>query len=62
MKADTFDVGIQCIQCSAERLALHLNLAEFFPLTVGWSLEFMAVKKIGKEFGNDDHNNKWTAR
>ena len=59
-KADTFDVGVLYIQCSAKRLALHL--AESFPSTFGRSLEFMAVKKTGKNLGNDDHNNKWTAR
>ena len=45
---------------NAERLALHL--AEFVPSTVGRSLEYVAVKKLGRELGNDDHNNKWTAR
>ena len=44
---DTFDRGVQCVQCSAERLALHL--AEFSPSIVGRSLEFVAVKKFGKE-------------
>ena len=29
------DIGVQCVQCSAKRLAPHL--AEFFPSTVGWS-------------------------
>ena len=51
-KADTSDVGVECTQCSAKRLALHL--AEFFPSTVGRSLEFVAVKNIGKKLGNDD--------
>jgi len=55
---DTFDIGIQCVQCSAKRLALHL--AEFSLSIVGWSLEFVAVKTFGKELGNDDHHNKWT--
>ena len=59
-KANTSDVGVEYIQCSAKRLALHL--AEFFLSTVGRSLEFVAVKKFGKELGNDDHDNKWTAR
>ena len=45
---------------NAERLALHL--AEFVPSTVGRSLEYVAVKKLGGELGNDDHKNKWTAR
>ena len=56
---DTFDTGVQCILCSAKRLALHL--AEFFLSTVGRSLEFGAVKKFAKELGNDSDNNKWTA-
>ena len=59
MKAGTFNVGVQCIQCSAKRLALHLD--EFFPSTDGRSLESVAVKYFGKELGNDDHNNRWTA-
>ena len=46
----TFDTGVQCVQCSAKRLAPHL--AEFFPSTVGRSLEFVAVKKFGKELQN----------
>ena len=33
----TFDIGVQCVQCSAKRLAPHL--------------EFLAVKKFGKELG-----------
>ena len=41
------------------QLCIWLNFSQ---LTVGWSLEFMAVKKFGKELGNDDHDNKWTAR
>ena len=49
---DTFDVGVP-----AKRLTLRL--AEFFPSTV---MKFMAAKKNDKEVGNDDHNNKWTAR
>ena len=36
----TFDIGVQCFQCSAKRLAPHF--AEFFPSTVGQSLEFLA--------------------
>jgi len=52
---DPFDIGVQCVQCSAKRLALHL--AEFSPSTVGRSLEFVAVKKFGKELGNDNHHN-----
>ena len=47
----TFDIGVQCVQCSAKRLAPHL--AEFFPSTVGLSLEFVAVKKFGKQLGTD---------
>ena len=58
-KANISDVGVEYIQCSAKRLALYL--AEFFPSTVGRSLEFVAVKKFGKELGNDNHDNKWTA-
>ena len=45
-KADTFVVGVQCVQCSAQRLALHL--AEFFSSKVGRSLEFVEVKKLAK--------------
>ena len=43
---DTFNIGIQCFQCSAKMLALHL--AEFFTSTVGRSLEFVVVKKKAK--------------
>ena len=50
----TFDIGVQCVQCSAKRLAPHL--AEFFPSTVGLSLEFVAVKKFRKELGTENHN------
>jgi len=57
---DTFDIGVHCVQCSAKRLALHL--AEFSLSIVGRFLEFVAVKKFGKELGNDDHHNKWTMR
>ena len=46
-------MGLQCIQCSAKRLAPHL--AEFFSSTVGRSLEFVAVKYFGKELGTDNH-------
>ena len=53
----TFDIGVQCVQCSAKRLPPHL--AEFFPSTVGRSLEFLAVKKFGKELGTENHNSKW---
>ena len=53
----TFDIGVQCVQCSAKRLAAHL--AEFFPSTVGLSLEFVAVKKFGKELGTENHNSNW---
>ena len=53
---DTFDIGVQCVQCSAKKLTLHL--AEFSPSVVGRSLEFVVVKKFGKELGNDDHHNK----
>ena len=35
---------------------LALHWAEFFPSTVGRSLEFMVVKKFGKERRNDVHN------
>ena len=56
----TFDIGVQCVQCSAKRLPPHL--AEFFPSTVGRSLEFLAVKKFGKELGTENHNSKWTAQ
>jgi len=59
-RIDTFDIGVQCVQCSAKRLALHL--AEFSPSIVERSLEFVAVKKFGKELGNGDRHNKWTAR
>ena len=45
------------IQYSAKRLALHG--ADFFPSIVGRYLEFVAVKKFGRELGNDDNNNKW---
>ena len=38
------------------------HLAEFFPSTVGRSLEFVAVKKFGKELGTENHKSKWTAR
>ena len=38
----TFVIGVQCLQCSTKRLAPHL--AEFFPSTVGRSLEFVAFK------------------
>ena len=31
----TFDIGVQCFQCSAKRLAPHL--AEFFPMD-GWTV------------------------
>ena len=41
---ETFDIGVQYIQCSAKGLALHL--AECFPSTVGRSLEFEKVKKV----------------
>ena len=47
-----FDIGVQCVQCSAKRLPPHL--AEFFPSTVGRSLEFLAVKKFGKELGTEN--------
>ena len=56
----TFDIGVQCVQCSAKRLPPHL--AEFFPSTVGRSLEFLTVKKFGKELGTENHNSKWTAQ
>ena len=52
---ETFDIGVQWVQCSAKRLALHL--AECFPWTVGRSFESVAVKKIGIELRNDDHKN-----
>ena len=54
----TFDIGVQCVQCSAKRLAPHL--AEFFPSKVGLSLEFVAVKKFGKELGTENHNSNIT--
>ena len=57
---DTFDIGVQSVECLAKRLALRL--AELFPSTVGRFLEFLAVKKFGKELGNDDHSNNWTVR
>ena len=47
----TFDIGVRFALCSAKRLALHL--AEFFIWTVGRSLEFVAVKKFGKELGTE---------
>ena len=53
---DIFHIAVQCVQCSAERLALHL--AEFFPSTVGRSFEIVAVKQFSKELENDDHKNK----
>ena len=43
---DTFDIGVQCVQRLAKRLALHL--AEFSPSIVGRSLGFVAVKKFAK--------------
>jgi len=52
----TFDIGVKCVQCSAKRLAPHL--AEFFPSTVGRSLEFVAVNKFGKELGTENDNSK----
>ena len=52
----TFDIGVQCIQCAAERLAPHL--AEFFPSTVGRSLEFVAFKIFDKELVTENDNNK----
>ena len=45
---------LECVQCSAKRLAPHL--AVLFPSTVGLSLEFVAVKKFGKELGTENHN------
>ena len=54
----TFDIVVQCVQCSAKRLALHL--AEFLSSTAGRSLEFVAVKKFGKKLGTENHNNKWS--
>jgi len=42
------------------KVYLALHLAEFSLLIVGLSLEFVAVKKFGKELENDDHLNKWT--
>ena len=39
---------------SAKRLAPHL--AEFFPSTVGLSLEIVAVKQFRKELGTENHN------
>ena len=45
-------IGVQCVQCSAKWLALHL--AEFSPSIVGRSLEFVAMKRFGKELGNDE--------
>ena len=61
-KALAYSIGVQCVQCacSAKRLALHL--AEFFLSIVGQSLESLALTKFCKELGNDDRNNKWTAR
>ena len=50
----TFDIRVQYVQSSAKRLAPHL--AKFFPSTVGLSLEFVAVKKFGKELGTENHN------
>ena len=46
----TFDIGVQCFQCSAKRLAPHL--AEFFPSTVERSLEFVAFKKFWQRTWN----------
>ena len=42
--------------------AFNAGLNWLFPSTVGRSLEFMAVKNFGKEFGSDDLKNEWTAR
>ena len=42
----TFDIGVRCVQYSDRRLALHLM--EFFPSTVGRSLEFVVVKNLAK--------------
>ena len=50
--SDTLDIRVQCVQCSAKRLALP-DLADLFPSTVAWSSEYVALKKIGKELGND---------
>ena len=41
---------------------LALHLAEFSTSIDGQSLEFVAVKKLGKELENDDHHSKWTAQ
>ena len=40
---DTFDIGVQYVR-KGSRIAMHL--VEFFPSTVGRSLEFVAVKKF----------------
>ena len=51
----TSDIRVQYVQCSANRLAPYLD--EFFPSTVGQSLEFVAVKKFGKELGENHNSN-----
>ena len=43
-------LAFNAFNCSAKRLASHL--AEFLSSTVGRSLEFGAVKKIGKKTWN----------
>ena len=44
----TFDIGVQCVQCSAKKLAPHL--AKFFPSTAGLcgGLKFVAEKNLAK--------------
>ena len=47
---------------NARLKGIALHLAECFPSTAGRSLEFVPLKKFGRELGNDYHDNKWTAR
>jgi len=52
------------LEFNASKFGLKVSPAFgwIFPSIAGWSLEFVVVKIIDKELGNDDHNNKWTAR
>ena len=42
----TFNIEVQCVQYSDNRLALHL--VECFPSTVGRSLEFVVAQNLAK--------------
>jgi len=44
---DTFDMGVQSIQCSAKRLALHL--AEFSTSIADSSLNFWQRKNLARD-------------